>query len=147
MKQNSSMKFPISIPALRVDQPMGVFYVPVLPARLLMDVCFTDRLSKAGRNRIRTEGSDRDRRLRVLVDFKICRDTGMKSDHRIMKEILALQRQAVDGLCSASGKKTRAQCDIGRRRPGGWAELWAVSSIVAALFSHGLGILTALVGG
>lgn len=37
--------FPYSVPALRVDQRLGSFYVAVLPAELLLQVCASDRMS------------------------------------------------------------------------------------------------------
>lgn len=74
MKQNSSVKFPISVQALRVDQPMGVFYVTVLPARLLMDVCFSDRLriTDQSDSSYQVEGNQRqldERRLRAIGEY------------------------------------------------------------------------------
>jgi len=38
------IKFPFSAPAIQVQQPMGPFYVTVLPAELLLDTCFSDKL-------------------------------------------------------------------------------------------------------
>ena len=37
--------FPFHAPALRVDQRLGSFYVSVLPAELLLQVCASDRMS------------------------------------------------------------------------------------------------------
>lgn len=37
--------FPYKVPALRVDQRLGSFYVAVLPAELLLQVCASDRMS------------------------------------------------------------------------------------------------------
>lgn len=39
------MEFPMQVKALRVDQPMGTFYVTKLPARVLMEVAYSDALS------------------------------------------------------------------------------------------------------
>lgn len=39
------ISFPFSVPALRVDQRIGSFYVAVLPAELLLQVCASDRMS------------------------------------------------------------------------------------------------------
>ena len=36
--------FPFEVPALKIVQPLGVFYVAVLPADLLLDTCFSDQL-------------------------------------------------------------------------------------------------------
>lgn len=40
-----NIKFPYSVPALRVDQRLGRFYVAVLPAELLLQVSASDRMS------------------------------------------------------------------------------------------------------
>lgn len=37
-------KYPYRTPALRIDQPLGVFYVASLPASLLLDVAYSDTL-------------------------------------------------------------------------------------------------------
>lgn len=39
------MEFPIEVRALRVEQPLGIYYVAVLPARVLLEVAFSDVLS------------------------------------------------------------------------------------------------------
>lgn len=46
------MKFPIEIPAIRVEQPLGVFYVATLPAETLLKICYTveTRLLENGDN-------------------------------------------------------------------------------------------------
>jgi len=36
------MKFPLEVPALRLEQPMGICYVVVLPAAILLDVAYSD---------------------------------------------------------------------------------------------------------
>ena len=45
MSTAESLTFPLSVKALRVEQPLGVFYLAVLPARLLLQVAFSDALS------------------------------------------------------------------------------------------------------
>lgn len=40
----SSITYPITVPAIRVVQPLGVFYVVALPARVLLDTAYSDRL-------------------------------------------------------------------------------------------------------
>lgn len=37
--------FPLSVPALRVHQPIGVYYVAVIPADVLLQVCYSDKLT------------------------------------------------------------------------------------------------------
>lgn len=39
------LTFPMLVPALRVEQPIGVFYVSVLQARVLLEVAYSDVLS------------------------------------------------------------------------------------------------------
>jgi len=39
------IQFPFTVPALRVDQRLGSFYVAVMPAELLLRVCASDRMS------------------------------------------------------------------------------------------------------
>lgn len=39
------IQFPFTVPALRVDQRLGSFYVAVLPAEMLLRVCASDRMS------------------------------------------------------------------------------------------------------
>lgn len=36
--------YPVVVPALKVDQELGTYYVAVLPARLLLETCYSDRL-------------------------------------------------------------------------------------------------------
>lgn len=36
--------FPYSVPAIRLEQPLGTYYVAVLPARVLLDTAYSDRL-------------------------------------------------------------------------------------------------------
>lgn len=36
--------FPFVVPALQVDQPLGMYYVAVLPAGVLLETCYSDRL-------------------------------------------------------------------------------------------------------
>jgi hypothetical protein len=41
--------FPFTASALKVIQPLGTFYVTILPAELLLETCFSDQL-RATRN-------------------------------------------------------------------------------------------------
>ncbi|EJL37557.1 DNA phosphorothioation-associated DGQHR protein 1 [Caulobacter sp. AP07] len=36
--------YPVKVKALRVEQPLGVYYVAIIPAHVLMDVTFSDRM-------------------------------------------------------------------------------------------------------
>lgn len=42
--------YPVRVPALRVVQPLGVFYVTKLSAKLLLDVTYSDRLRATGQS-------------------------------------------------------------------------------------------------
>jgi DNA phosphorothioation-associated DGQHR protein 1 len=39
-----TVEFPLTVPAIEVEQPIGTFYVAVLPANLLLEVAYTDRV-------------------------------------------------------------------------------------------------------
>lgn len=74
MTSTSILKFPLTVPALRVSQPMGVFYVTVLPARLLMQVCFSDQLRITGQSEssYELEGNQREleeKRLHAIAKY------------------------------------------------------------------------------
>lgn len=45
MAMGAAMEFPIEVKALKVEQPIGVYYVAILPARILLEVAFSDVLS------------------------------------------------------------------------------------------------------
>jgi DNA phosphorothioation-associated DGQHR protein 1 len=53
--------FPYSAPAILVQQPMGPFYVTVLPAELLLETCFSDKLraTKANSSGYELSGTQR----------------------------------------------------------------------------------------
>ena len=38
------MNYPISFPVIEVSQPIGNFYITSIPARVLLDTCYSDRL-------------------------------------------------------------------------------------------------------
>ena len=74
MTSTSTLTFPLTVPALRVSQPMGVFYVTVLPARLLMEVCFSDQLRISGQSdsTYELEGNQREldeQRLHAIARY------------------------------------------------------------------------------
>lgn len=60
----------LKVPALRLEQPVGVFYATSIPAARLLDLCFTDRLRAIpSGDGYELDGSQRelvDRRLRVI---------------------------------------------------------------------------------
>lgn len=67
--------FPVRVPALRVDQPLGVYYVAVLPAEVLLEVAYSDRLSASLREdgeSYALEGTQRQlqqKRLSLIADY------------------------------------------------------------------------------
>lgn len=70
-----SVVFPIRLPALKVVQPIGVFYVTVLPAWLLLDVAYSDALSATlreggvGYELTGTQRLRQPKRLQPIADF------------------------------------------------------------------------------
>ncbi|MGY6205336.1 DGQHR domain-containing protein [Paraburkholderia strydomiana] len=73
MKQ--MLTFPFKAPAIRVQQPMGMFYVAVLPARLLLDVAYSDALSATSRvddvgyDLTGTQRLPQPKRLQPIADY------------------------------------------------------------------------------
>lgn len=68
-------KFPLRVPALRVRQPMGEYFVVVLPADVLLQVAYSDRLSasiSADGQSYELEGTQRllqPKRLNAIADY------------------------------------------------------------------------------
>ena len=95
----SEIKFPMEVKALRVEQPIGVFYVAVLPARVLLDVAFSDVLSaslieKEGCYEL--DGTQRlvqPKRLQVIADYINRSDSAFPNSI-----ILAANYRKEDGL-------------------------------------------------
>ncbi len=66
--------FPHTAPALKVAQPLGAFYVTVLPAELLLETCFSDQLRalKSTGFGYELDGNQRGikvERLRAIADY------------------------------------------------------------------------------
>ncbi|MGV8894458.1 MAG: DNA phosphorothioation-associated DGQHR protein 1 [Burkholderiaceae bacterium] len=67
--------FPLVINALRIEQPLGVFFVAVLKARTLLEVAYSDVLSAhlpAGEASYELDGTQRlvqPKRLQVIADY------------------------------------------------------------------------------
>lgn len=67
------MDFPYKTSALLVEQPLGIFYVAVLPARLLLDVAYSDALSASllpDKNTYELEGTQRSINQARLTQIK-----------------------------------------------------------------------------
>lgn len=69
------IKFPLEVRALRVEQPIGVYYVAILQARVLLEVAFSDVLSaslREGEDYYDLDGTQRlmnPRRLQMIADY------------------------------------------------------------------------------
>lgn len=69
------LEFPYHVPALRVEQPLGTFYVAVLPAELLLKVAFSDRMHAtmnpdgSGYQLQGTQRLVRDKRLNEIANY------------------------------------------------------------------------------
>jgi DNA phosphorothioation-associated DGQHR protein 1 len=69
------LTYPIEVKALLVDQPIGMYYVAVLPAQVLLDVAFSDTLSatlKEGEDFYELDGTQRlvqPKRLQLIADY------------------------------------------------------------------------------
>ena len=66
------LTFPLKVMALRVEQPIGVYYVAILQARVLLEVAFSDVLSatlRQGEDQYDLDGTQRlmnPKRLRIF---------------------------------------------------------------------------------
>jgi DNA phosphorothioation-associated DGQHR protein 1 len=68
------MDYPFTASALRITQPLGTYYVTVLPADLLLEVCFSDQLraiknNGAGYELQGTQRGIKLERLRAIADY------------------------------------------------------------------------------
>lgn len=69
------LTFPMEVKALRVEQPIGVYYVTVLQARVLLQVAFSDVLSatlRDGEDYYDLDGTQRlmnPKRLQMIADY------------------------------------------------------------------------------
>jgi DNA phosphorothioation-associated DGQHR protein 1 len=72
---NNDLQFPYEVPAIKVIQPIGVFYVAVLPAKLLLDVAFSHALTATyipGSDTYQVDGTQRlpqPKRLQPIADY------------------------------------------------------------------------------
>jgi DNA phosphorothioation-associated DGQHR protein 1 len=68
------LKFPFTAAALKVSQPLGIYYVAVLPAELLLETCFSDQLhaTKSTGAGYELQGTQRGmtlERLRAIAEY------------------------------------------------------------------------------
>jgi len=91
--------FPLTVKALRVDQPIGRYYVAVLPASVVLDVAYSDVLS--ARKRSKEDSYDLDgtqrlvqpKRLQMIADYIDRVDSAFPNSI-----ILAVNYREEDGL-------------------------------------------------
>lgn len=71
----TKLTFPFTVPALEVTQPLGMYYVAVLPADLLLQVAYSDALSASlredgvGYELTGTQRLPQPKRLQPIADF------------------------------------------------------------------------------
>ncbi len=67
------IKFPITVPALKISQPLGDFFAVSLPAELLLEVCFSDRMKAEktllGYTLKGTQRDKKDNRLQQIAEY------------------------------------------------------------------------------
>lgn len=67
------MEFPITVPALKISQPMGDFFAVSLSAELLLEVCFSDRMraekTLLGYELSGTQRDKKDNRLQQIAEY------------------------------------------------------------------------------
>jgi len=92
------IQFPFQTTALKVVQPMGTYYVAILPAELLLEVCFSDKLraSKEEGGTYVLDGTQRilrDQRLKAIGSYVSRPDSAFPNSI-----ILAANSRFEDGL-------------------------------------------------
>lgn len=91
--------FPLSVPALRVVQPIGVYYVTVIPAEVLLEVSYSDKLTARWdekRNTYTLEGTQRplqEKRFQQIAEYIARADSAFPNTI-----ILAANFRKEDGL-------------------------------------------------
>lgn len=91
--------FPLSVPALRVVQPIGVYYVAVIPAEVLLQVSYSDKLTAkwdAERSIYVLEGTQRplqEKRFQQIAEYITRADSAFPNTI-----ILAANFRQEDGL-------------------------------------------------
>jgi DNA phosphorothioation-associated DGQHR protein 1 len=101
----SSITFPYKAKALKVDQPLGTYYAAVLPAELLLEVCYSDRLKaqKVIGGTYVLAGTQRnldEKRLKAIASFVSRSDSAFPNTI-----ILAANSRLDDGLIEESDSK------------------------------------------
>lgn len=104
------LAFPIRVPALQVEQPIGIYYVAILPARVLLQVCYSDVLSAT----VRPDGIGYDldgtqrilnrKRLQTIADYINRTDSAFPNSI-----ILAANFRREDGLIEDEDPDTETE--------------------------------------
>lgn len=99
--------FPLSVPALRVVQPIGVYYVAVIPAEVLLQVSYSDKLTAkwdAERSIYVLEGTQRplqEKRFQQIAEYITRADSAFPNTI-----ILAANFRQEDGLLETGPDET-----------------------------------------
>lgn len=110
-------KFPITVNALRVEQPLGEYYVAVLPANVLLEVAFSDVLSaspSSDGSSYQLEGTQRmvqKDRLQSISDYIDRADASFPN-----AIILAANFRSDDGLIEDDESESSDSADSASRR-------------------------------
>jgi DNA phosphorothioation-associated DGQHR protein 1 len=117
------MEFPIRAKALRVDQPMGTYYVTTLPARVLMDVAYSDALSATWSEDEQSYHLQGTQRLRDPKRLKPISDYISREDAAFPNAIIIAANQEKDtGLVEEVGDPDE---EVGKQ-PINDDDLWTV---------------------
>lgn len=117
------MQFPIRAKALRVDQPMGTYYVTTLPARVLMEVAYSDALSATWSEEDQSYRLQGTQRLRDPKRLKPISDYINREDAAFPNAIIIAANQEKDtGLVEEVGDPDE---DLDKP-PIGQDDLWSI---------------------
>lgn len=123
------ISYPYQARALRVEQPLGVFYVVILPAELLLDVAFSDALSATyvpGAQAYELDGTQRlpqPKRLDPIAQFIDRTDAAFPN-----AIILAANYRKEDGLLEdVNDPADLNDSDDNASQPGGVDRRWFVT--------------------
>ena len=115
------LTFPLEVRALRVEQPIGIYYVAILQARVLLEVAFSDVLSaslREGEDYYDLDGTQRlmnPKRLQMIADYINRPDAAFPNSI-----ILAANFRKADGLIEDD------DFEIEEGRPGLTGRRWSV---------------------
>lgn len=118
------MTYPLTLKALRVEQPLGVYYVTVIPAKILLQVAFSDALSATWSEEEQSYKLDGTQRLRDPKRLKPVASYIDREDSAFPNSIiLAANYRRDSGLL----EETEAPPEDEAAPDGNGANLWFVS--------------------